>query len=120
MRYIELNPVRAGMVEHPADYRWCSYRTNAQGEASVLIQPHGLYLSLGRDEAARLEAYRAFFQHELEPGLIDKIRQATNGNVVLGDTRFGDEIARALGRRVTPGQAGRPRIAPEAESAELF
>jgi hypothetical protein len=44
-RYIELNPVRAGMVEHPADYRWSSYRANAQGEADALIAPHALYLS---------------------------------------------------------------------------
>lgn len=120
MRYIELNPLRAGMVEHPADYRWSSYRANAQGEASALIQPHSLYLSLGSDAAARQEAYRALFRHELAPDLVDKIRQAANGNVVLGDSRFGDEIARVLGRRVTHGQAGRPKAVPEAESAELF
>jgi len=42
-RYIDLNPVRAGMVRHPADYPWSSYRANAEGEASPLIQAHGLY-----------------------------------------------------------------------------
>lgn len=47
-RYIEMNPIRAGMVEHPADYRWSSYRTNAQGEPSVLGCPHPLYQALGR------------------------------------------------------------------------
>lgn len=119
MRYIELNPVRAGMVEHPADYRWSSYRANAQGDASVLVKPHGLCLALGGDAAARQEAYRALFRYELAPGLVDKIRQATNGNVVLGDSRFGEQIARALGRRVTHGQAGRPRTVTDTESAEL-
>lgn len=46
-RYIELNPVRAQMVEHPFDYRWSSYRANAQGEPSELLTPHPLYLALG-------------------------------------------------------------------------
>ena len=46
-RYIELNPVRAGMVPHPAEYRWSSYRANAQGEADALLQPHPLYTALG-------------------------------------------------------------------------
>src|SRR5210317_2260739 len=46
MRYIELNPVRAGMVTHPAEYQWSSYRINAQDEASELICPHTLYLAI--------------------------------------------------------------------------
>ena len=37
-RYIELNPVRAAMVEHPGMYRWSSYRANAQGEASAFLR----------------------------------------------------------------------------------
>jgi len=44
----------------------------------------------------------------MEPGLVDQIRKATNGNFVLGDNRFKDEISKALGRRVVPGKAGRP------------
>lgn len=55
-RYIELNPVRAAMVEHPASYRWSSYRANAQGEASVFLKPHSLYEALGRNAAERLAA----------------------------------------------------------------
>jgi putative transposase len=108
-RYIELNPVRAGMVNHPADYRWSSYRANAQGEENALLTPHPLYLGLGLDTAQRLNRYRELFRHELEPGLVDQIRQATNGNYVLGNTPFAEEVAEALGRRVTPGKSGRPR-----------
>lgn len=52
-RYIELNPVRAGMVEHPADDRWSSYRAHAQGEDNPLLQPHELYLALGADPPSR-------------------------------------------------------------------
>ena len=111
-RYIELNPVRAGMVAHPAEYRWSSYRANAQGEEDALVVPHEVYLGLGQD-VARLAAYRELFRYELESGLVDEIRGAANGNYVLGNNRFADEVAAALGRRVTPGKAGRPRKASE-------
>ena len=61
MRYIELNPVRAGLVRGPADYRWSSHRANALGEADPLLAPHALYLALGRGAAERCAAYRAAF-----------------------------------------------------------
>jgi len=107
-RYIELNPVRAGMVEHPADYAWSSYRFNGQGMDSALLSPHPLYTELDQSKDSRCSRYRDLFGAHLEPGLIDKIRCATNGNYVLGDTRFSEEIEVMLQRRVTPGKAGRP------------
>lgn len=108
-RYIERNPVRAGMVEHPADYRWSSYHVNGQGEKSTLIKPHKLYKSLGSTPAERIAAYRELFRYQLDPGLIDEIRQATNGNYVLGTERFEAQVERALKRRVTRGKPGRPK-----------
>lgn len=108
-RYIELTPVRANIVEHPAEYRWSSYRINAQDEPTELIKPHMIYEQLGRDDQDRKSAYRELFRYQLEPKLVDEIRQATNGNYVLGNTRFTQQIADALGRRVLPGRAGRPR-----------
>lgn len=119
-RYIELNPVRACMVEHPAEYRWSSYRANAQGEADALLAPQALYLGLGSDELARQAAYRELFRHELEPGTVDEIRQATNGNFALGDERFVAEVERMLGRRATRGKPGRPFKSAPPESADLF
>jgi putative transposase len=56
MRYIELNPVRAGMVKAPGDYRWSSYGANALGDSDDLVTPHGLYTALGADGEARCEA----------------------------------------------------------------
>lgn len=50
MRYIDLNPVRAGMVAHPRDYPWSSYRADAEGRADPLHRPHALYRSLAEDE----------------------------------------------------------------------
>jgi putative transposase len=108
-RYIELNPVRAGMVPHPAEYRWSSYRANAHGEPSSLIRPHMLYDALGYDTKTRQAAYRELFRDEIAPEVVDAIRGATNGNYALGDARFAEQVGLTLGRRVTPGKAGRPR-----------
>lgn len=107
-RYIEMNPVRACMVEHPADYRWSSYRVNAQGESSTLLSPHEVYLRLGRDEKRRQSAYRALFSGELENSVLDEIRHATNGNYALGSQRFVEQVEYALGRRACRGVPGRP------------
>jgi putative transposase len=104
-RNIELNPVRANMVNHPRDYPWSSYRCNAEGKSSDLIVPHEQYLELEREERHRKEMYRALFKAHVD----DHIRTATNGNYVLGNQRFQEQIAHALGRRVTKGKAGRPK-----------
>ena len=58
MRYIELNPVRAGVVRRPADHRWSSYGANALGRDDPLVSPHPHYLALGRDPALRRAAYQ--------------------------------------------------------------
>ena len=108
-RYVEMNPVRAGIVKHPGDYPWSSYRVNGQGAESRLITPHILYMDLGPKDEERQATYRELFRHALEPGEIDKVRKATNGNFVLGTNRFTKEISEILGCRVTPGKAGRPR-----------
>lgn len=107
-RYIELNPVRAQMVSHPRDYRWSSYRANAEGRPDAVLTPHPDYLALGLRKSDRLASYRELFSAHLEPERIAEIRQATNGNYALGDDRFRDEVARMLNRRVTPGVSGRP------------
>jgi len=107
-RYIELNPVRAGMVMKPRDYRWSSYSANGLGKPSGIITPHDEYARLGRTGAERRAAYRALFRAQVDAALTDEIRRATNGNFVLGGKRFQAQIAQALGRRVTRGVAGRP------------
>lgn len=108
-RYIELNPVRAHMVEHPRDYRWSSYRANAEGLSDVVLRPHPDYLALGPGDPDRLSAYRELFSRYLDPARIAEIRQATNGNYALGNEEFKKEIAKMLCRRVTPGRSGRPK-----------
>lgn len=107
-RYIELNPVRAGMVKQPQDYRWSSYHANALGKANNMIVAHDEYLRLGLNENDRLKAYRALFKAHFDEDVIGQIRDATNGNFALGDERFQREIEAVLGRRAKRGVAGRP------------
>jgi len=66
-RYIELNPVRAGIVQHPSQYQWSSYRHNGLGENSDLISPHQNYLDLGRTEFERRKNYRTLFSRGTDP-----------------------------------------------------
>jgi putative transposase len=119
-RYIELNPERAGLVAHPGDYRWSSYRANAQGEAYSGLRPHDGYLALGTDKGGRQAAYRELFRYRLDPGLVDAIRAATNGNYALGSPRFQGQVARTLGRRVVRGRSGRPKKQAETATDDVF
>ncbi len=90
------------MVEHPAEYPWSSYCANAQGEPSALLKPHALYTALGRAGDERRTAYRELFRYQLDPGIVDQIRAAANGDYALGSPVFQAQIAQVLGRRVTP------------------
>lgn len=104
-RYIELNPVRAGIVGSAADFLWSSYRSNALGERNELITPHAEYLRLGRTTEERRSSYAEISG---TTGKEIEIRSATNGGYALGDNGFRRRIARALGRRVEKGRPGRP------------
>lgn len=113
MRYVELNPARAGMVAHPGDYPWSSYRANAQGEADALVTPHALYRCLGRTADERQAAYRLLFRAQLAKTDVDAIREATNKSWALGNDRFRDKIELLSGRRGMPLPCGRPRVKEE-------
>ena len=106
-RYIELNPVRAGLVGDPGDYPWSSHGANALGARDPLVTPHERYHALGGDARARQAAYRALFGETLPDSTLGAIRDATNGGWALGSKRFRDEIAALLARRTQPGRRGR-------------
>ncbi len=109
MRYIERNPVRAGMCPDPAHYRWSSYRANALCESTPLLSPHPLYATLGPDDASRQTAYRALFDQVLPDKTIADIRVALNQTQPLGNSRFFDAIEQATGKRREAKPRGRPR-----------
>jgi len=108
-RYIEINPVRAGMVDHPSDYPWSSYAYNAAGKVDPMISPHALYLHLGENDDARQRNYRALFDAHLEPRELDEIRNATNKSWVLGSDRFKERIEALTSRQVQPKARGGDR-----------
>jgi putative transposase len=83
-RYVELNPVRAFMVEQPGEYAWSSHLANAGAREDSLVQPHYLYMSLGSNPAARSEAYRRLFDKALHDADIAELRRATNSNTTPG------------------------------------
>ena len=112
-RYIEINPVRAALVDDPAHYRWTSYRHNALGQANPYLTPHRLYRALGRDDAARQAAYRDLFRTQLDGKAVDDIRLALNQNQPLGNSRFYARIEALTGQRREARPRGRPRTQPD-------
>ena len=108
-RYIELNPVRAGMVTDPADYRWSSYRANGLGQRDPLVMPHPLYLALGEDDDSRRAAYRDLFAGALEDAPLTELRLALNQDQPIGNARFYREIEAMTGQRRELRKRGRPR-----------
>lgn len=117
MRYIELNPVRAGMVDDPAHYRWSSYRSNGLGQTNELLTSHPAYLDLGRDAGEQQTFYRKLFRAHLDDEAIDDIRLALNQSLPLGNSRFHAAIAAAIGERREARPRGRPRASAKAGPA---
>jgi len=110
MRYIELNPVRANMIQHPGDYRWSSYAYNAHGQNDRLITPHPVYEQLGNTPGQRQYSYRELFNGNLDSGSLHAIRDALNQELVLGRDDFKDKIEKMTLRAARRGKDGRPRI----------
>jgi putative transposase len=105
-RYIELNPVRAGMVRDPADYTWSSYRAHAFGRTPRMWCPHAEYLGLGETEIERTSVYRRFFEEELSATAVADIRHAINTGLALGNERFKTELEALTGQPQTHRKRG--------------
>lgn len=107
--YIELNPVRAGIVSTPAEYRWSSFRANALGVPSLFLKPHLAYLGLAQEEIARRRTYLELLTAGLTDEEVRVIRKAIGANAALGPDSFIREVEEATGRPATPLSRGRPR-----------
>ena len=117
MRYIDMNPVRAGLTAHPRDYPWSSYARNAYaatGANSDRIKPHLQYLRIARNVAQRLSAHRALFKAAMGKNNLAQIRDCTHKGWALGGDKFRQEIETRAQRQVSSKGVGRPRLA-EAE-----
>ena len=107
MRYIERNPVRAGLVAQPEDYRWSSDAANALGEDNCIVSPHDAYGHVGQTLPQRREAYRALFAAELTAEALERIRNCTQSGTPMGSERFKEQIERTLRRKVGSEKHGR-------------
>ena len=109
MRYIELNPVRAGMVKSPAHYRWSSFCHNTGLRVIKLIGPHPVYLTLGRSGKERHAAYKALFHSHLGSDRVQQITDAWLTGTPLGSDYFREKVETTLSRKVGHVKRGRPR-----------
>ena len=109
-RYIENNPVRAGIVRAPKLYEYSSYGYHALGRQDPVLDAHSLYTNLGATPEERQRCYRDFVAAG-SMSEVEEIRRATNGGRVLGTTSFRRHAQVWLGRCVEPGKPGRPPIA---------
>ena len=108
-RYIELNPVRAGMVRHPGEYPWSSYRCNATTTSNPVVTPHACWLALGEDYPARRATYHKLVEERLQQDDLDHVRSSLNKGLPTGGERFRRDIERALSIRLGTGARGRPK-----------
>ena len=105
-RYIELNPLRAGIARRPEDYAYSSYHANALGKDDPLVSPHSVYLALGREgsasplaspvpgKTARIVAYQALFDQALPRKTLTEIRQGTESGMGIGQAEFLLKVAK--------------------------
>jgi putative transposase len=108
-RYIELNPVRAGLAREPAEYRWSSHRANSGAAFDAFIKMHPEFLGLGQDDRARRTAYKQLFEAQIEPTVLKSIRNATVGGYPLASDAFKSACVVPAGWRTGPGKPG-PRV----------
>jgi len=105
LRYIELNPVRAGMVADPGDYRWSSYMAHGLGKNIAMWTPHRFYLSLGENTHQRVKIYRGLINESLGVNVIAKIRHCANSGLVLGTENFKSQFEKITGGSVETGRS---------------
>lgn len=108
-RYIELNPVRANMVEQPAEYPWSSFRRNALGTPINLVTSHEVYERLAKTDKTRQKRYLALFEKEISDYTLDEIRNSVNRAWVLGNKKFKRQVEKATGRKAEAAQRGGDR-----------
>ena len=99
MRYIELNPVRAGMVAKPEQYVYSSYQKNALGKQDILVSEHDEYLGLANNKIQRQTVYRSMFDDALDLSIEQAIRQGSRNEKPIGSIQFREKIAKITGHK---------------------
>lgn len=112
-RYIELNPVRAGMVDHPTGYLWSSYAVNSGMRSDPLVTPHPEYTAFAAQAESRCAAYRGLLEERLDPALQQAIRDATNAGYPLASDAFKATVLAPRGWKIEPAKPGPRALSPE-------
>lgn len=110
LRYIEMNPVRSGIVKFPEQYRWSSYRFRAMGEKNPVLDFDPWYISLSDNPSDRQARYRHYFADTLPDSTLKLFREMTNRNGIVGGANFKVQIEHSVHREIIVRPAGRPRI----------
>jgi putative transposase len=108
MAYLDLNPVRAGLVAHPGEYAWSSYRHYAGEQVDPIVTPHPLIWELGNTPFAREAAYRECVQNGLTAQQTQDLTQSVLKGWALGEQHFVASLQSQTARRVSPAAVGRP------------
>jgi putative transposase len=93
MKYIDRNPVRAGLVKSPEQYPWSSYNFHVSPEPSSTLSHHSLYLDLGKDiEDCRFQYKKFVIEQPEDDCLLKLIRERTNNGSVIGTDEYVNEL----------------------------
>lgn len=109
MVFMDLNPVRSGLVAQAIDHPWSSHAHALGLRSDPLITPHALFWALGNTPFAREAAYAALVQAGLGAAEQEAIAASALSGWALGDAAFLDELQRQTDRRLTKATPGRPR-----------
>jgi putative transposase len=107
-RYIELNPVRAAIVERPEQHRWSSIHANLGLIDDPLVTPHPRFIALGPNRPARVAAYRELLQRGVGRDEVNRIRAHLQQERALGGPRFQAMVEKSLGHPARIRPRGRP------------
>ncbi len=108
-RYVELNPLRAGMVTHPAEYQWSSYPCKGEGKKDLVVDLDTNYLALGSSESERQAAYAEYVFGTVPDHELKLIRDSLQRGQLTGTHRFREEIFLKHGIRFSNKGPGRPK-----------
>lgn len=111
-RYIDLNPVRAGLAARPEDWWWSSYAHHAGLRTDDFLQDHALYWGLGNTSFERQAAWRALCDEGLSAAQVQTVTASTLSGWALGEV---DGVQ--ANRRATAAARGRPFLSPERAAA---
>jgi len=107
-RYVDLNPVRASMVDSPADYQWSSYREHVDLDDTTYVDESSTFLALAQSRQRRRQAYESFVSQGIKEAEIATIRDAVQRNQLTGNPDFVQQIEKQTGRRIESRGQGRP------------